>query len=69
LLENNAGVNARTRKDGCTPLYTASSHGHAEVVKLLLDYDADSNVCHYNGKKPIDAARQKHHLDIVRLLQ
>ena len=31
-------------QDGDTPLYTASSNGHTDVVRLLLENKADPNI-------------------------
>jgi len=69
LLDNNADVNARRTNDGDTPLYIAAYSGRTEVVKLLLDNNADVNIERHDGEKPIDAALQCRHWDIVKLLQ
>ena len=42
LLERGADVNAR-RKDHSTSLHVASYYGNFEIVKLLLDHDANAN--------------------------
>ena len=69
LLDHNADVNAKRTDDGATPLYVAAQNGHTEAVKLLLDHNADVNVKSRDGKLPIDAARQRWHFDVVKLLQ
>jgi len=54
-------------------LHIAAENGHTEVVKLLLESNADRNAIRsfgilFRGDKPIDAARRNHHSDIVQLL-
>jgi len=66
LLDNNADVNAGR---GDTPLYVAARIGRKKVVKLLLAYGADVNAEGHDGRKPVDAARQFGHVDIVKLFQ
>ena len=40
-------------KDGSTPLRLASSIGKAEIVRLLLEHDADANTVDKNGWIPL----------------
>ena len=68
LLDHIADVNASRHTDGATPLYIAARSGHTEVVKLLLDKNADTSKSAKPGGKPIDAARRNCYLDIVKLL-
>jgi len=41
LLDYKADVNASRHTYGATPLFIAAQNGQAEVMKLLLDYNAD----------------------------
>ena len=63
----------KAKNEGVTPLYKASSGGHLEVVRALLQAGADKDKAwHYSEVvqyKPIDAARQKSYTAIVRLLE
>jgi hypothetical protein len=54
-LRNNADVNARSPA-GSTPLITAAMEGHAEVVRLLLDWGADPALATNRGLTAYDAA-------------
>jgi len=42
LLARQANVSARGQM-GATPLYVAAESGHVDIVKLLLDNEADVN--------------------------
>jgi hypothetical protein len=55
LLEYRAAVNLPCL-DGKTPLFTAVSNGHAEVVALLIDSGAGSGVT-FMGLTPVDAVK------------
>ena len=46
----------------------ASEHGHAEVLRLLLEADANKNLANGNGDTAIKLASQEGHLELVRLL-
>lgn len=39
---------------GCTPLHYAKQMGHGEVVALLLDYGASTNIRNRFGKLPLE---------------
>jgi uncharacterized protein len=49
LLSAKANVNEVMPKSGATPLIIASAIGHPDIVELLLDTGADSNVKDANG--------------------
>ena len=40
-------------KDGSTPLHLASSTGKAEIVRLLLEHDANANATDKSGWTPL----------------
>lgn len=65
LLAKGADVNAKFRY-GATALSYASDKGHLEVVKVLLDNQADVNVKDtFYGATPLVWAAQKGHTGIV----
>jgi ankyrin repeat protein len=49
-------------------LHLASSNGHIDVVKLLLEKSADPSLRNMQGHKPHFLASKNHHKDIVPLL-
>jgi len=53
---------------GDTPIYEAAAHNHHELVRLLLDYGADINICTNTGETPLHSAIAAHHLSMVALL-
>lgn len=53
---------------GDTPIYEAAAHNHPELVRLLLDYGADINICTNTGETPLHGAIAAHHQLMVTLL-
>ncbi|KAJ7589303.1 Pfs, NACHT and ankyrin domain protein [Mycena floridula] len=53
---------------GCTPLICAAEKGHIDIVKLLLEKNADSNICDKDQHTPLSYAAPWGHIDIVKLL-
>ena len=60
------GVNTR----GLTPLLMACSHGHAVTVRVLLESNADANLCASDGtaRAPLHAAAKRGDDEIAKLL-
>lgn len=68
LLAKGADVNAKWRYDQ-TPLFKAAERGHTEVVKVLLDAGAKTDVRDtFYRATPLTWAADKGHAEIVRLL-
>nr|KAF6449678.1 BRCA1 associated RING domain 1 [Molossus molossus] len=67
LLENGSDPNVKDHA-GWTPLHEACSHGHLEVVELLLQHKALVNTPGYQNDSPLHDAARNGHVDVVRLL-
>ena len=52
----------------CTPIMWASGNGRIEIVKLLLDNNADINIKNTYGEKAIIWAAKKDNPEIIQLL-
>ena len=53
---------------GFTPLRVASEYGHADVVQLLLDYNADLDARDSDGDTLLHCAASGGQLEVARLL-
>ena len=52
--------------DDYTPLIEACKNYNVDMIKLLLEHDADPNIKNNSGKTPLDIAKTK---EIKSLLQ
>ena len=70
LLRHNASME-QDKEDGRTPLICAAASGHTSTVLLLLKHRADANArsINCNAGNAADAARNRGHVAIMRLLQ
>ncbi|XP_046405893.1 uncharacterized protein LOC124170897 isoform X3 [Ischnura elegans] len=68
LLAMSANVEDRGIKGDCTPLMEASSAGHVEVVRLLINHGADVNAQSSSGNTPLMYACAGGHEEVVRVL-
>ena len=55
-LDCNADVNTKSEYQGYTPLIQAAENGHLEIVKLLLQHNADVNTRKKDGDTALTAA-------------
>jgi ankyrin repeat protein len=67
LLAAGADVNAGA--GGNTPLHGAAGFGQAEMVRWLLDHDANPYALDFNAKTPIEVAQANGHTVIVEMLR
>ncbi len=59
LVEHGACINQQDKGNGFTALIKAAFQNHADVVKFLLDNNADASICSFEKKKAIDYAHEK----------
>ena len=64
-----AGSDINAGEGGNTPLHGAAGFGQPEMVRWLLDHDANPFALDYNGKAPIEVAQANGHTVIVELLR
>ena len=64
---NDIDVNA-TDSEGCTELMKASGNGHIEIVKTILDHNANVDIQNDLGETALTFASFNGHIDCVRLL-
>lgn len=55
-------------EDGITPLTAASSEGHTECVKLLVDAEADVNAKDKDSTTSLMAASARGHFDVISII-
>ena len=66
LLES--GVFANANSNGKIPIVAASTNGHIEIVKLLLEFGAKVDLQNDNGESALIHASMNGHIEIVNLL-
>nr|CAH7740108.1 unnamed protein product [Callosobruchus chinensis] len=61
-----ADVNIRAKQHGQTALMLAVSHGHLDMVKMLLEAGADINIQDEDGSTALMCAAEHGHIEIVK---
>ena len=69
LLASGAEVNVQGTLEGFTALMTAAAEGQVEVVRHLLDHDADRSLEDEDGDTALTFARQNGHTEVIALLE
>ena len=67
-LQQGGDVDSNRSSDGDTMLILASKMGHYEVVKLLLNHGANTNLVNKLGMSALAVASSNGHGDVVNLL-
>ncbi len=68
LIAAKANINVTKHSNYKTPLHLAAKYGHLDVVKVLIDSQANLAATDYEHKTPLHHAAQYGHLDIVKAL-
>ena len=68
LMEAGADQNALETRTNGSPLLMAAAHGHAGVVKALLDKGARHTARNHRGESSMHVAAGAGHADILKLL-
>ena len=68
LLKHGASLKSAVTLHDLTPLHLAARHGHAEVVKVLLENEANVKARDKNGLTPLHTASEYSHAPVVNLL-
>lgn len=63
-----AQVEDRGQKNDCTPLMEAASAGHVEIIRLLIQHNADVNAQSSTGNTPLMYACAAGRVDAVKEL-
>ncbi len=69
LLERKADPNIVDNQEHFSALMHAAAEGNIEVVKILLDYEADPTLKDIDGDTAESFARQKGHSELANLLK
>lgn len=73
LIENGACINQQDKGNGFTALIKATFQNHADVVKCLIDNNADRTICSFEKKTALDYAYEKNdenrYRDIIEILK
>ncbi|MCC6261816.1 MAG: ankyrin repeat domain-containing protein [Anaerolineales bacterium] len=69
LIKAGANVNSQSKNAlQVAPLHSAAAQGHADIVTLLLNHNANPNVREQNGFTPLHTASHNGNLEIIRIL-
>src|SRR3990167_3601256 len=68
LRANPSNINAQEIESGATALYAAVQRGFKDIAKLLIESNADVNLCSVHNCSPLFVASLQGNLEIAKLL-
>jgi len=68
LIEAGANKDLRRTEDGSTPLHVAAEEGHLDLVRLLIESGADSEITTDNLTTALLLASGQGHAEVVTFL-
>ena len=72
LVENGACINQADKGNGFTALIKAVWQNHPDIVRYLLEHNADRTICSFKAKTALDIAYEKNsgnrYKEIIELL-
>ena len=68
IVEHSLDVNARGLYKKSTPLHWASSKGHMDTVRILLEHEADVSAQNDDGSTPLHWAARRGRVEVVHIL-
>jgi ankyrin repeat protein len=69
LVKNGLDINAKGGYNGYTPLHDAVNGGHLDVVRVLLDAGARTDIAGHDGKTALDLARERGDKTVLELVE
>ena len=69
LVENGACINQQDKGNGFTALIKATYQKQVDIVKFLLEKNADTTICSFERKTALDYAYEKNYQEIIKLLK
>jgi ankyrin repeat protein len=67
-IEHSRDLNSGGFDDESTPLHMASTYGHVEVARVLVEHGADMAARNDEGYSPLHVASKNGHVDVARFL-
>ena len=68
LNVNEIDINKCEEQQKCSPLYIAAQVGNIDIVELLIQRNADINLCNFEGDHALMISVNLGHFDITKLL-
>lgn len=69
LVEHKADIHKKCRFFKSSLVHMATSMGHIDIVKYLLDHGADISIVDAKGRTPLALAKEREHTEIVAYLE